>query len=237
MPCCPICHYTHKLCFYVQRHLLVHTKEKACPCDVCGRKFRTVSELNMHKKLHANEEHVCDICGFRCGLKKVLDRHMVVHDEVKHFQCSECHYSCRRLMDLRKHVASMHTGQPRRKRSEEACCSLLSEMRVPFEREVVIRFQFPSAPRKFARVDIFWQTGFGAIVFEVDEYAHRGCRYGVDYECLRMNLIFEELSKNFGRLHIIRYNPHPTRGQKPTQENARNKLRLRFHMNPIQRSQ
>jgi hypothetical protein len=187
----------------------------------------------MHKKLHVNEEHVCGICGFSCGLKKILDRHMVVHDEEKHFQCAECHYSCRRLMDIRKHVVSMHTGRPRRKRSEEACCSLLSEMRVPFEREVVIRFQFPSAPHKFARVDIFWQTGFGAILFEVDEYAHKGPRYCIDYECQRMSLIFEALSKKFSRIHIIRYNPHPVRGlRKPTDEERKEQIRLALSLDP-----
>ena len=84
---------------------------------------------------------------------------------------------------------------------------MLSEMRVPFQREVVVRFRLPSAPRKFARIDLFWRTQFGAIVFEVDEYAHRGPGYSVEYECQRMALIFEELSNKFGRLHIIRYYP------------------------------
>ena len=64
-------------------------------------------------------------------------------------------------------------------------------MRVPLQREVVIKFHLPSAPRKSARVDIFWRTQFGDIVLEVDEYAHRGCRYGVDYERLRMQLIYD----------------------------------------------
>ncbi len=110
---------------------------------------------------------------------------------------------------------------------------MLSEMRVPFQREVVVRFRLPSAPRKFARIDLFWRTQFGAIVFEVDEYAHRGPGYSVDYECQRMALIFDELSKKFCRLHIVRYNPQPIRGeQKHTQEERKEQIKLTLSYEP-----
>jgi len=108
---------------------------------------------------------------------------------------------------------------------------MLSEMCVPFEREVVVKFH--DAPRKFARIDLFWRTRFGAILFEVDEYAHKGPRYCIDYECQRMSLIFEELSKKFSRIHIIRYNPHPVRGQrKPTDEERKEQIRLALSLDP-----
>ena len=137
----------------------------------------------MHRKLHATEEHVCSECGFTCKLKKVLDRHMVVHKEEKSIQCPYCTYRCRRRMDVKKHIACMHSGKPRRKKVEESCCSLLAGMNVPFEREVVVHFLQP-APRRYARVDLFWKTAFGAIIFEVDEWAHSS-GYSVQYECMR----------------------------------------------------
>ena len=48
-----------------------------------------------------------------------------------------------------------------------------------------------------------------------------------------MALIFEELSKTFGRLHIIRYNPHPVRGeQHPTKEEREEQIELALSYEP-----
>jgi len=231
MHCCLLCSYTTKYPSYLQRHVLVHSKTNTIPCDFCGKYFRTVSERNMHQKIHSLEEHVCMMCGFSSGLKKVLDRHMLVHDEEKRFKCTQCSYCCKRLMDIKKHLVCMHSGRPRRKRSEEDCCATLSDMCVPFQREVAVKFHVPTAPRKFARIDLFWRAPFGAVAFEVDEYAHKG--YSVEYECQRMSLIFEELAKTFGRLHIIRYNPHPLRGeQRPTKEEREEQIKLALSYEP-----
>ena len=134
MLCCSQCAYTTKFPSYLKRHMLRHTGAKQFPCDVCGQRFRTISERNMHRRVHDPAEHTCAICSFKTPLKKVLDRHMLVHAEEKPIQCPHCNYRCRRNMDLRKHIISMHTGRPRRKRSEEALCALLSEMGVPFKR-------------------------------------------------------------------------------------------------------
>ena len=233
MYCCSLCEYTAKCPSYLARHMLRHTRDKQFPCEVCGVLFRTVSERNMHRRIHDSAEHACAICNFKTPLKKVLDRHMLVHEEEKHIQCPRCNYRCRRLMDLKKHIVSMRTGRPLRKRYEEACCALLSEMSVPYEREVTI--QFPcSAKRKYARVDIFLRTAFGTVIFEVDEYAHRGSRYDVEYECQRMALIHSTISAKFGGcLHIIRYNPHPVRGKAaPTKEEQEDSIRSTLAFEP-----
>jgi len=109
-------------------------------------------------------------------------------------------------------------------------------MGVPYEREVVIRFPGTTlAARKFARVDLFWRTHFGAIILEVDEYAHCGSRYGIEYECQRMLLIHQQLAgKIAGHLHIIRYNPHPIRGEPaPTNEEREEQIRLALAYEPV----
>ena len=136
-------------------------------------------------------------------------------------------------MDLRKHHASMHNGKPRRKRHEESFSEYLQTLGVPYQRELVIRFPI-SAQRRFARVDFFWRTGFGSIVFEIDEYAHHGSRYGIDYECQRMKFIHTELSTKFGgSIHIIRYNPHPIRDKPPaTQEEREKAIQRTLAFNP-----
>ena len=207
---CSICGYVAKYPSYLARHMLCHSGEKPIVCEICGQRFRTVSERNMHRRVHDPMELTCNTCGFRTPLKKVMDRHMLVHAETKPLQCPHCKYRCKRRMDLNKHLASMHSGNSRRKHHEEVTCALLAELGVVFEREVVVHFPVP-ARRKYARVDVFWRTTFGAVIFEVDEYAHRA--YEVEYECQRMILIQKALSAKLGgHLHIVRYNPHPIRG-------------------------
>ena len=165
---CSLCPYTTHFPSWLKRHSLVHTRSRDFACDECGNQFRTVSELNTHRKLHAGEFNTCAVCGFKSRLKKVLDTHLLVHEEEKRIQCPECTFCCKRRSDLKSHMMSMHSGKPRRKRFEEDCCVILADMGVPFQREVVVQFSTEAA-RKFARVDFFWQTHFGAIVFEVYE--------------------------------------------------------------------
>ena len=137
---------------------------------------------------------------------------MLVHSQEKPIHCPHCNYRCKRRWDLQKHLVSMHSGRPRRKRHEEEACTLLSEIGIIYEREKVIHFPSP-APRKFARVDVYVRALWGCIVFEVDEYAHSG--YDVEYECTRMALIHRAMSAKLGgHIHLIRYNPHPIRGKR-----------------------
>ena len=226
MHCCIVCGYAAKYPSYLARHMLRHSCERVVICDICGQGFRNISERNMHRRTHDASLHTCRLCSFKTCLKKVLDRHMLVHEEEKQIQCPQCSYRCRRRMDLNKHSVAMHSGKPRRKRHEEAACTLLSEIGIIYEREVVVRFPCP-AERKYARVDLLWRTSFGSVVFEVDEYAHRGSRYSVQYECQRMALIHRTISDNLGgSLHIIRYNPHPIRGKPaPTTQDREGQIR------------
>ena len=78
----------------------------------------------------------------------------------------------------------------------------------------------------------FWRAAFGAVVFEVDEYAHSG--YDVEYECTRMSLIHKAISaKPGGRIHMIRYNPHLIRGKRsPSKEEREGQLRIALAYEP-----
>ena len=234
MLCCQLCDYTTKFRSWLARHHLVHEGTRRHVCDECGAQFKTVSALNLHIKLHAGEVLSCEICGFTSRHPRVLARHRLVHEEEKRIHCSKCRYSCRRLMDLRKHMVSMHSGRPFRKRSEEQCALVFAELGVPFEREVRVKFPQNVAQRRYARLDFFWRDGDRVVVFEVDEYAHAGSRYGVAYENLRMQLVWDELRKrDCETLHFIRYNPHPLRnGAKPTQEERTEQIRRALAYQP-----
>lgn len=207
---CEICGYNGQKPSYLARHMLTHTGERAHECPTCGLRFKTVSTLNSHRQIH-DSRYECETCGFVCKQYKVLQRHMLLHGN-KDIACPHCHYKTCRREDLRRHIASMHAGKPRRKRYEEQVCVMLETLQVPYIREVVVRFSDQEFRRKFARIDFYWLNGETAVCFEVDEWAHL-CAYNITEECKRMWLVYENLTKHGYRgVHFIRYNPHAPRG-------------------------
>ena len=134
-------------------------------------------------------------------------------------QCPECQNTARRREDLRRHIVSMHRGKPRRKRHEEEAAIILASLQVPFTRDHVVKFASGHPGRRYARIDFFWLCADTAVFFEVDEWAHMGCRYGTENECVRMWGIYTELQhQGYDKVHIVRYNPHTPRGEKCTEE-------------------
>ena len=149
---CLTCGHLAECRAYLLRHLLTHSEVKPHACEECGVSFKTVSDLNAHRRLHMGQEYICECCGFTCEQAKVLRRHMLVHEE-KRLHCPECHYTARRREDLRKHIRSMHRGKPRRKRHEEEAARILTSLRVPFTREHTIKFASGHPGRRYARID------------------------------------------------------------------------------------
>uniref|UniRef100_A0A8D8WPG4 Zinc finger protein 226 n=1 Tax=Cacopsylla melanoneura TaxID=428564 RepID=A0A8D8WPG4_9HEMI len=82
-------------------------------CDQCGKKWRTVSELNAHIKTHSDlRPYVCEICGQGYKLKKALDVHVGMHNGVYPFTCHFCNKSFTQKVGLQKHIP-IHTGYSR----------------------------------------------------------------------------------------------------------------------------
>ncbi|KAI5714357.1 hypothetical protein M8J76_015856 [Diaphorina citri] len=89
--------------------------ERACmplihECPTCGKKWRTVSELNAHIQTHSDlRPFVCEICGQGYKMKKALLVHVGMHSGIHPFTCHFCNKSFTQKIGLVKHL-NIHNG-------------------------------------------------------------------------------------------------------------------------------
>ncbi|XP_035715842.1 zinc finger protein 728 [Folsomia candida] len=76
----------------LKEHVAVAHLNKFSICDFCGLKFKSVTGLKKHQKLH-DESFVgcrCDVCGATFVTKSTLATHMFKHVTDKGFTCEIC---------------------------------------------------------------------------------------------------------------------------------------------------
>lgn len=44
----------------LKRHGVVHSSERPHKCTLCGNSYKRISSLNLHKKVHVEEDHSTD---------------------------------------------------------------------------------------------------------------------------------------------------------------------------------
>ncbi|VVC26905.1 Zinc finger C2H2-type,Zinc finger, RING/FYVE/PHD-type [Cinara cedri] len=92
--------------------------ERAClpaihSCALCGKKWRTLTELKSHIQSHSSiRPYVCEICGQAYKMKKALDVHIGMHNGIHPFTCEYCNKSFTQKVGLQKHIP-IHTGYTR----------------------------------------------------------------------------------------------------------------------------
>lgn len=60
-------------------------------CEECGKSYRLISLLNLHKKRHTGEaRYRCEDCGKLFTTSGNLKRHQLVHSGEKPYQCDYC---------------------------------------------------------------------------------------------------------------------------------------------------
>lgn len=61
-------------------------------CSTCGKSYRQISLLNLHRKRHTGEaRYTCRLCGKTFTTSGNLKRHQLVHSGEKPYQCDYCH--------------------------------------------------------------------------------------------------------------------------------------------------
>ncbi|XP_073467777.1 uncharacterized protein [Aquarana catesbeiana] len=85
--------------------------EKRFPCTECGKCFRFISHLNVHKRSHTGEKpYSCPECGKCFSVKFHLFTHQRSHTGEKPYSCPECGKRFSQKVSLSTHQRS-HTGE------------------------------------------------------------------------------------------------------------------------------
>ncbi|XP_041974954.1 zinc finger protein 32-like [Aricia agestis] len=90
-------------------HLKKHTKRGQCM--ICGRVFRTQTNLDLHMANHTlvGKSFVCKVCGRSYNTHSCLKNHSIAHSNERPYKCHICKKGFKRNQDLKFHI-NQHTG-------------------------------------------------------------------------------------------------------------------------------
>ncbi|XP_043476206.1 zinc finger protein 570-like isoform X1 [Leptopilina heterotoma] len=79
---CDVCHKTFVSSVDLSIHLKTHDPDRKFDCEVCGREFNRVNNLQRHMMVHqqqgeSEEVLACEVCGITYKFMSSLTRHMV----------------------------------------------------------------------------------------------------------------------------------------------------------------
>lgn len=109
---CHVCGKQYRSSTDLMRHLrCVHDGIKNYQCDVCGRCFANKGTRNDHRRIHTGERpYICHTCGKAFPTPNSIYVHRRIHTDYFPHQCTSCDKRFRRRQQLIHHIRT-HTGE------------------------------------------------------------------------------------------------------------------------------
>ena len=95
-------------CHHDKHVLIKHTKDKNFNCNSCDYRGATKYYLQKHMEIHAEAKHSCTQCGKAFRQPGALKSHTMTHTGERPYACTDCSYRCIQPYDLRKHFLKQH---------------------------------------------------------------------------------------------------------------------------------
>ncbi|KAE8629135.1 hypothetical protein XENTR_v10000368 [Xenopus tropicalis] len=101
---CNICGKRFKHPSNLELHKRSHTGEKPFECSICGKHFSQAGNLQTHLRRHSGEKpYICEICGKRFAVSGDVQRHIVIHTGEKPHLCDICGRGFSNVSNLKEH--------------------------------------------------------------------------------------------------------------------------------------
>ena len=89
--CCSTCGKSYRQISLLNLHRKRHTGEARYSCEVCGKLFTTSGNLKRHQLVHSGEKpYHCDFCDKAFSDPTAKMRHLETHDTEKGHKCPHC---------------------------------------------------------------------------------------------------------------------------------------------------
>lgn len=106
---CTLCGKSFKTGTDLKLHMKMHIAEKPYRCTYCKKEFAYSSSMLRHLRVHTGEKpYECRLCGKRFSVSTTLKVHHRIHTGEKPYKCKTCERAFTTCSNLKKHMA-LHT--------------------------------------------------------------------------------------------------------------------------------
>ena len=102
---CEVCKQKFVYQSKLKQHKRSHTKLKMYECfhGGCNKKYRHPQDLIRHIQIHQEKSFECDFCVKKFVEKRLLKRHIVLHQNITPYICDKCNKGFKHNNQLYRH--------------------------------------------------------------------------------------------------------------------------------------